>query len=141
MSCDDWIDNRGRTGRKPGAVRWKTPRKGYQAYATPLVIPVNGHDQLISPGAHFAAAYNPLTGREDVKVRYGKGIRMFPARVRPRAAVICTGFDQADLIAVKPDGTGDVTDTHITSTNERGIPLAPSPILMVTISTSSAIMA
>jgi outer membrane protein assembly factor BamB len=43
---------------------------------------------------------------------------------------ITTGFQQPALIAVRPDGTGDVTKTHIAWTLRRGAPLTPSPILV-----------
>ena len=117
--------------KRTGHVRWKKPRKGYQAYTTPLLIRFNGRDQMISPGAWTAFAYDPATGEELWSVRYGKGYSNVPRAVFGHGLVyICTGFDQADLIAVRPDGSGDVTDTHIAWTARRGIPLTPSPILV-----------
>ena len=41
---------------------------------------------------------------------------------------IATGFQQPSLLAVRPDGTGDVTKTHIAWALKRGAPLTPSPI-------------
>ena len=43
---------------------------------------------------------------------------------------IATGFNQPTLIAVRPDGQGDVTRTHIAWTLSRGAPFTPSPILV-----------
>jgi outer membrane protein assembly factor BamB len=43
---------------------------------------------------------------------------------------IATGFQQPSLIAVRADGTGDVTKTHIAWTLTRGAPLTPSPLLV-----------
>jgi hypothetical protein len=43
---------------------------------------------------------------------------------------IATGFNQPTLIAVRPDGQGDVTRTHIAWTLSRGAPFTPSPILI-----------
>ena len=42
--------------------------------------------------------------------------------------VIATGFQQPELLAVRPDGTGDVTKTHIAWSLKRGAPLTPSPL-------------
>src|SRR6266850_300957 len=39
-----------------GKVRWKKTREGYQAYTTPLVVPLTTGDQVISPGALRAIA-------------------------------------------------------------------------------------
>jgi outer membrane protein assembly factor BamB len=43
---------------------------------------------------------------------------------------IATGFQQPSLLAVRADGTGDVTKTHAAWTLRRGAPLTPSPILV-----------
>jgi len=117
--------------KETGEIRWKKPRPGYQAYTTPLAIPVNGRDQILSVGAWRAVSYDPGSGEEIWSVRYGKGYSNVPRPVFGHGLVyICTGFDQADLLAVRPDGQGDVTDTHVAWTNKRGIPLTPSPVLV-----------
>src|SRR5687767_11181082 len=38
--------------KKTGKIRWKSQRAGYQAYTTPLLINVEGRDQVVSPGAY-----------------------------------------------------------------------------------------
>ena len=43
---------------------------------------------------------------------------------------IATGFQQPTLIAVRADGQGDVTRTHIAWTLTRGAPFTPTPILV-----------
>ena len=45
---------------------------------------------------------------------------------------IATGFQQPRLIAVRPDGSGDVTSTHVAWTLTRGPPYTPSPLLVDT---------
>jgi outer membrane protein assembly factor BamB len=132
VSCDGYDEQYvAAMDKTTGEIEWKTPRSGYQAYTTPLVITVNGKDQLISPGAHRAIAYEPLTGEELWSVRYGKGYSNVPRPVFGNGLVyLCTGLDQADLLAVKPDGRGDITATHVVWSSKRGIPLTPSPVLV-----------
>jgi outer membrane protein assembly factor BamB len=114
-----------------GKVRWKKPRAGYQAYTTPLIISVNARDQMVSPGAYRAVSYDPETGAEIWSVSYGKGYSNVPRPVYGHGLVyICTGFDQPSLIAVRPDGHGDITETHIAWAAKRGAPLTPSPLLV-----------
>jgi outer membrane protein assembly factor BamB len=116
-----------------GKVRWKTQRRlPYdQSYSTPLVIPVNGRDQLISVGAHRTMAYDPLTGREIWRVGYGDGFSNVPRPVYSHGLVfIGTGFQEASMLAVRPTGTGDITNTHVAYTIERGAPFTPSPIVV-----------
>ena len=42
---------------------------------------------------------------------------------------LCTGFFEPELLAVRPDGQKDVTNTHVAWTMKRGAPLTPSPLL------------
>lgn len=114
-----------------GKIRWKTPRgKGNQAYTTPLVIDVNGNPQVISPGAHHAYAYDPRTGKEIWYIEYGDGFSNVPRPVYAHGLVyICSGFFQPVLFAVRPDGKGNVTRSHVAWSHTRAVPLTPSPVV------------
>jgi outer membrane protein assembly factor BamB len=116
-----------------GRERWRTPRRRPfdQAYSTPLVFTAGGREQLVSVGAYRAAAYDPRTGREIWRVSYGSGFSNVPRPVYADGLVyITTGFQQASLLAVRVDGTGDVTRSHVAWTMTRGAPFTPSPILV-----------
>jgi len=116
-----------------GKPRWKTARRrpADQAYSTPLVITVGQEDQLVSVGAYRAAAYEPLTGQEIWRVSYGDGFSNVPRLVFGQGLVfIATGFQTPALMAVRPDGKGDVTRTHVAWTITRGAPYTPSPLLV-----------
>jgi outer membrane protein assembly factor BamB len=119
--------------KRTGKTRWRTNRRqpADQAYTTPLVITVADRDQILSVGAYRAAAYEPETGKEIWRVSYADGFSNVPRPVFGHGLVyIATGFQQPSLIAVRPDGTGDVTKTHIAWTLSRGAPLTPSPLLV-----------
>ena len=116
-----------------GKTRWKTSRRrpADQAYSTPLVITVGEQDQLVSVGAYRTAAYEPLTGQEIWRVSYGDGFSNVPRPVFGQGLVfIATGFQTPALMAVRPDGKGDVTRTHVAWTITRGAPYTPSPLLV-----------
>ena len=116
-----------------GKVKWKTNRgvPADQAYTTPLVIRAADRDQLISVGAFRTRAYDPLTGKEIWRVRYDEGFSNVPRPVFAHGLVyLATGFQQPSLLAVRPDGTGDVTRTHIAWELTRGAPLTPSPLVV-----------
>ncbi|HEY6361695.1 MAG TPA: PQQ-binding-like beta-propeller repeat protein [Vicinamibacterales bacterium] len=118
---------------RTGKQRWRTSRRSPadQAYTTPLVIRVSERDQLISVGAYRAYAYDPMSGREIWRVSYDEGFSNVPRPVFGHGLVfIATGFQQPTLIAVRPDGQGDVTRTHVAWTLSRGAPFTPSPILV-----------
>jgi outer membrane protein assembly factor BamB len=119
--------------KQTGKVRWKTSRRfpWDQAYTTPLVIRVGERDQIVSVGAYRAAAYDPANGKEIWRVSYENGFSNVPRPVYGNGLVyIATGFQQPTLIAVRADGAGDVTKTHVLWTLRRGAPLTPSPLLV-----------
>jgi outer membrane protein assembly factor BamB len=118
--------------KRTGTIRWKTPRRQPwdQAYSTPLVIRVGDRDEVVSAGAFRAAAYDPQSGREIWRVSYGDGFSNVPRPVFGQGLIyIATGFQQPSLLAVRADGAGDVTKTHIAWTLRRAAPLTPSPLL------------
>lgn len=134
FNCDGWdaafvvaLD------AQTGKVRWKTNRRypADQAYTTPLIIRVGDRDQVVSVGAYRAAAYEPRSGREIWRVSYRDGFSNVPRPVYGHGLVyIATGFQQPSLLAVRADGTGDVTRTHIAWTQQRAAPYTPSPIVV-----------
>jgi outer membrane protein assembly factor BamB len=94
------------------------------------VIRVGERDQLVSVGAFRAAAYDPQSGREIWRVSYDDGFSNVPRPVFGHGLVyIATGFQQPSLLAVRADGAGDVSSTHVAWTLGRAAPLTPSPLL------------
>jgi len=119
--------------KQTGKTRWRTerPQPWSQAYSTPLVISVGGRDLIVSAGAFHAMAYDPQNGKEIWRVNYPEGFSNVPRPVYGNGLVfIATGFQQPSLIAVRPDGKGDVTRTHVAWTLSRGAPLTPSPLIV-----------
>ena len=75
-------------------------------------------------------AYDPKTGDELWKVRYD-GYSLLPRPVYGHGLLfLCTGYDNPSLLAIKPDGNGDVTDSHVVWKLEKGAPHTPSPLLV-----------
>ena len=118
-----------------GEVRWKAtrPEPISQAYSTPLLIEVGDRDEVVSIGAFRASALDPATGEEIWRVGYPEGFSNVPAPAYSQdhgIVFIATGFQQPTLLAVRVDGTGDVTPTHIAWKLGRGAPLTPSPLVV-----------
>jgi outer membrane protein assembly factor BamB len=112
-------------------VKKEKPNDNRKAYATPTIITYQGQRQLISPGAEVTFSYNPKTGEELWRVRHeGWG---WNAACRPifehGLVYFTTGFSK-HLLAVRPSGTGDVTETHIAWRARRNTPSVPSPLIV-----------
>jgi outer membrane protein assembly factor BamB len=92
---------------------------------------VQGQPQLVTPGSGAVSALDPRTGREIWRVDYARGYSVVPRPVFGHGLVfVATGFNRADLLAIRPDGQGDVTDTHVAWRTSRGAPLTPSVLLV-----------
>jgi outer membrane protein assembly factor BamB len=120
--------------RHSGKLLWKTPRDATGApgfsFGTPLVIEVNGRVQAVCPGSGGIMAYDPATGREIWRVRHGNW-SVVPRPVFSHGLVICsTGYEKGKVVAIDPTGAGDITETHVKWTMERGVPYNPSPVVV-----------
>ncbi len=122
-----------------GETVWRTSRPPIEAsspqlrkaFCTPFLISHSGRRQLIIPGAQWVVAYDPSTGKEIWRVSYGSGYSNVPRPIyRAGIVYICTGFSRAELWAIRVDGQGDVTDTHVAWKETRQIPKRSSPILV-----------
>jgi outer membrane protein assembly factor BamB len=102
-----------------------------KAFATPQIAMVGGKPVLVSIGSKATYAYDPFTGKELWRVEergshsgstrpvVGHGLVFYPS-----------GFPTGEVLAVRPDGRGDVTATHVAWRLARGAPKKPSLLLV-----------
>jgi outer membrane protein assembly factor BamB len=131
-----------------GKTVWKTPRsidfkdldangkpKGdgdfRKAYATPHIVEVGGQPLLVSVAGKATYGYDPMTGKERWRVEER---RSHSASTRPVTGLgmvfYPTGWETTQLLAVRPDGSGDVTATHVVWRLARGVPNKPSVLFV-----------
>ena len=122
-----------------GKTVWKTDRSTEfandngdfrKAFCTPIVIRAGGRLQLISPGAQASMAYDPYTGKELWKVCWSGHSSASRPLFGHGLVYLNTGFGKAQLWAVRPDGRGDVTDSHVVWKQLKGVPSKPSVLLI-----------
>ena len=64
-------------------------------------------------------------------MRYNAGYSIIPKPVFGHGLVfICTGYNQPSLLAIRPDGKGDVTETHVAWKTNKSVPHTPSLLLV-----------
>lgn len=118
--------------KSTGKIAWETERDTKDgvkpfSFCTSLVIEVDGQRQLISPGSGVVMALDPTTGNEIWRVDYGKGYSVVPRPVYANGLLyICTGYDRSTMIAIRPEGTGDLTESNVEFTVDKGVPYNPS---------------
>ena len=109
-----------------GETQWEVEREVPNSWTTPIVFNDGDREQLITAAAPYVIAYDPADGtelwrvdclRQDVGPSpvYGDGI-VFVANEFP------------GVTAIRPDGTGDVTETHVLWTGDESPPDTSSPL-------------
>jgi len=118
---------------------WKTPRpkidaaegKHRRAFSTPLYINHAGREQIVVPAAQWVCSYDPESGRELWRVNFGDGHATIPRPVfREGFVYVCTGYLRPQLWAIRVDGTGDVTSTHVVWKYDKQVPEISSPVIV-----------
>jgi outer membrane protein assembly factor BamB len=119
-----------------GKLRWKVARPASGApskfsFSTPLVILVNGQRQLITAGSGIVQALDPKDGSEIWRVLYGAGFSVVPRPVFAHGMLfLSSGYTKPVAYAIRPDGKGDVTATHVAWTSSKRVPLNPSMLVI-----------
>lgn len=102
-----------------------------KAFSTPLIIAQGGQPLMISAASKATYAYEPTTGKEIWRVEER---RHHSGTVRPvyghGLVFTATGHAKGELWAVRPDGHGVVTDTHVIWKVTKNVPNRPSPVLV-----------
>ncbi len=127
--------------KQTGHTVWKTDRPPLRtpvpafrkSFSTPLVFQDGGRLQMVVPGAQWFVAYEPDTGKEIWRVDNGKGETVAPRPVHGEGLVfLSTGVlsGKAQLWAVRVDGQGEVTTTHVAWKLPSSIGFMASPLLV-----------
>jgi len=133
---------------KTGETRWSTDRTRNwddldengapirggdmrKAYSTPIAVEQGGRPLLLSVGSSASYGYDPHTGEERWKVEQVG----FTPSTRPvwdgERLFTATGYGSAEFWAIRTDGAGDVSATHVDWRRaENDVPETPSPILV-----------
>jgi outer membrane protein assembly factor BamB len=112
----------GRTGK----VVWQTSRKVGGSWATPIVIEAAGKGQIITLAVPSVIAYAAADGSELWRVD-GLNGEITPSPVFAGGLVLVPSPSEA-LMAIRPDGQGNITKTHVAWKFEDNVPDVTSPL-------------
>jgi len=120
LSCDD------------GRTLWRKNRtnKGI-SYSAPLIREMAGRTQLIQCGDRCVTSFDPDTG-EQLWTVDGPSEEFVATPVYSEKAglvFISSSWPKRVLLAIRPDGRGNVTQTHIAWQDTKGAPYVPSMIV------------
>jgi len=109
-----------------GQTVWETQRPVPNSWASPIVINTGTREEIITCGNPWVIAYNPATGKELWRAKCLSG-DIAPSPIYANGLVFAAN-EYAYLAAIRPDGEGDVTETHIAWKAEDGLPDICSPL-------------
>lgn len=117
--------------RNTGETVWKVPRKNRtRSYSTPLVREIEGRQQMLISGNRCVASYDPDTGSR-LWIIDGPTEQFVASIVFGHGLVYMTaGYPDLHIMAIRPDGRGNVTKTHVVWHHTRGASYVPSPVLV-----------
>jgi outer membrane protein assembly factor BamB len=112
---------------KTGKQIWKTPRVETVGWGTPIVVRAGDRDELIVSSQRKVYGYDPASGKELWTVS-GLGFEVIPTPVVAEGLILCSSGRQGPTIAIRPGGSGDVTETHVAWKSPKGSPFIPSGV-------------
>jgi outer membrane protein assembly factor BamB len=115
--------------KKTGKKVWESKRSRAMTWTTPVAVRVGDHDELVIAGAETVRGYDPATGKE-LWWLSGPTQEVIPAIVIGKELLYSASGRNGPTLALRPGGTGDVTQTHLAWRVVRGGPHVPTPTLV-----------
>jgi outer membrane protein assembly factor BamB len=115
-----------------GETVWKIDRPNkMRSYCAPLIREMAGRTQMVLSGSKCVASYDPATGKL-LWIIDGPTDQFVASPVysdKTGLVYISGGYPDHHILAIKPDGTGNVTKTKIVWRTNRGVSYVPSPVI------------
>jgi outer membrane protein assembly factor BamB len=108
-----------------GKPVWEQRRPVPNSWATPIVIHGGDRDQVIASGDPWVIAYDAATGAELWRVKCLRN-DVAPSPAFAHGMVFVAANESEALSAIRVDGHGDVTETHVAWKGEDNVPDACS---------------
>lgn len=122
---------------KTGKQVWRTSRDEIPSWATPTVVEIGGHTELVTQGTNAIRGYDPATGRELWRLSGNSEVTVPTPIAGPGTVIVTNGYRGVQpIFAIKPGSRGDLTLKGDATTSEaiawsskRGGPYTPTPIV------------
>lgn len=112
--------------RETGETVWEIDRPVQGSWTTPIVIDTGEREELVTSAKPWVIAYDPASGEEYWRVRCIEGDSA-PSPIYANGRIYVANI-YAELTAILPGGSGDVTDTHIDWSVRGQFPDITSPL-------------
>ena len=117
--------------KKTGEERWRTMRRHkIRSYVTPILREIDGQMQMVLSGSQCVASFNPQDGSRNWEID-GPTEQFVASMVYDGALFFMTcGFPDYHVMGIRPDGQGNVTDSHVAWRHSLARSYVPSPVVL-----------
>lgn len=119
-------------GLEDGREHWRIDRPNKtRSYCVPLIRTIAGHPQMVLSGSMCVASYDPRDGRL-IWIIDGPTEQFVASLVYHEGEnllFMTGGFPEHHILAIRPDGAGNVTNSHIAWRTNQGVAYVPSPVV------------
>jgi outer membrane protein assembly factor BamB len=135
VNCDQDAEKRTKPAyivaldKSTGEEKWRIDRPNrIRSYTPPLIVEAAGKMQMVLTGCKCVASYDPNTGRQ-IWLINGPTEQFVASMIFHKGLFFLTaGYPTYHVWAIKPDGTGNVTETHVLWKEVKGAGYVPSPV-------------
>ncbi len=117
--------------RTDGRELWRIARPNQtRSYCAPLIPEAAGKTQMVLAGTKCVTSYNPNDGQLiwEIDGPTEQFVASLVFNERANLFFLTAGFPEHHILAIRPDGVGNVTATHIAWRTKKGAAYVPSPI-------------
>jgi outer membrane protein assembly factor BamB len=113
-----------------GKTVWKTPRENRtRSYCAPIIRQIDGRTQMVLSGNKCVASYDPRTGQRHWIIDGPTEQFVASLVYNGRLFFMTAGFPEFYIQGIRPDGSGNVTKTHVVWQTDKACSYVPSPIV------------
>ena len=109
---------------------WRISRPNDHSFGSPTVGHIAGSDQLIVAGSGRVDAYDPATGEPIWNCKSIVDRTANTPAFDDNHVYVSGSYQQSEILCIRADGSGDVSNTHVVWTASRGASDVPSPLLL-----------
>ncbi len=116
--------------KSTGREVWKRPRvNNTRSYCPPIIRQIAGRTQMVLSGSLCVASYDPRDGSRHWIIDGPTEQYVASLVCNGRMFFMTAGFPEFHIMAIRPDGQGEVTDTHVAWHTTKGCAYVPSPVI------------
>ena len=116
---------------RTGEIVWRVARERtgeYGNYATPSLGNFAGETQLVLHGNSKVISYDPASGEELWSCDGPSEVAACTSACSGNLVFASGGYPEKEMLAIRPDGRGDVTGSHVAWKTSKNITYVPSPV-------------